>query len=135
MPFHPVRLFSLLVAQHEEALILLRSFFVDLLDAAERVMPVLTPETLQDDQPLMAVPAMTAAATATPSVEFRALRKRFGRLTALDGVDITVAAGRVTALVGPNGAGKSTLIKCLLGLVRPDEGAIAPGRRSAGRRL
>ena len=57
VPFHPVRLFSLLVAQHEEALILLRSFFVDLLDAAERVMPVLTPETLQDDQPLMAVPA------------------------------------------------------------------------------
>jgi len=57
VPFHPVRLFSLLVAQHEEALILLRSFFVDLLDAAERVMPVLTPETLQDDEPLMAVPA------------------------------------------------------------------------------
>ena len=57
MPFHPVRLFSLLVAQHEESLILLRSLFVELLDAAERVMPVLTPETLQDDQPLMQAPA------------------------------------------------------------------------------
>ena len=57
VPFHPVRLFSLLVAQHEPSLILLRSFFVDLLDAAERVMPVLTPETLRDDQPLMRVPA------------------------------------------------------------------------------
>ena len=57
VPFHPVRLFSLLVAQHEPSLILLRSFFVDLLDAAERVMPVLTPETLRDDQPLMQVPA------------------------------------------------------------------------------
>lgn len=56
VPFHPVRLFSLLVAQHEPSLILLRSFFVDLLDAAERVMPVLTPETLRDDQPLMRVP-------------------------------------------------------------------------------
>jgi len=62
---------------------------------------------------------MTGAA---PAVEFHGLRKRFGRLTALDGVDISVAAGRITALVGPNGAGKSTLIKCLLGLVRPDEG-------------
>jgi len=61
---------------------------------------------------------------AAPAVTFRGLRKRFGRLTALDGVDITVAAGRVTALVGPNGAGKSTLIKCLLGLVRADEGSI-----------
>jgi len=67
---------------------------------------------------------LTAAVTSTPAVEFCALRKRFGRLTALDGVDITVAAGRITALVGPNGAGKSTLIKCLLGLVRPDEGAM-----------
>lgn len=57
VPFHPVRLFSLLVAQNEPSLILLRSFFVDLLDAAERVMPVLTPETLQDDRPMMQAPA------------------------------------------------------------------------------
>jgi Cu-processing system ATP-binding protein len=64
---------------------------------------------------------MTGVACA---VEFRGLRKRFGRLTALDGVDVSVAAGRITALVGPNGAGKSTLIKCLLGLVRPDEGVM-----------
>ncbi|MEZ4413781.1 MAG: ABC transporter ATP-binding protein [Gemmatimonadales bacterium] len=67
---------------------------------------------------------MTAAPTTTSAVEFRALRKRFGRLTALDAVDLQVAAGRITALVGPNGAGKSTLIKCLLGLVHPDEGSI-----------
>jgi len=67
---------------------------------------------------------MTAAEVTAPAAEFRALRKRFGRLTALDAVDIQVAAGRITALVGPNGAGKSTLIKCLLGLVRPDEGSI-----------
>lgn len=75
---------------------------------------------------------MTAVASAAPAVEFRALRKRFGRLTALDGVDIRVAAGRVTALVGPNGAGKSTLIKCLLGLVRPDEGSILLGGTPIG---
>ena len=57
VPYHPVRLFSLLVAQNEPALILLRSFFVELLDAAERVMPVLTPAMLQDDRPLMREPA------------------------------------------------------------------------------
>lgn len=67
---------------------------------------------------------MTTTAAAAAAVEFCGLRKRFGRLTALDAVDIAVAAGRITALVGPNGAGKSTLIKCLLGLVRPDAGSI-----------
>jgi nitrous oxidase accessory protein len=57
VPYHPVRLFSLLVAQNEPALILLRSFFVGLLDAAERVMPVLTPPMLTDPRPLMEPPA------------------------------------------------------------------------------
>jgi nitrous oxidase accessory protein len=54
--YRPVRLFSLLVARHPPALILLRSGFVDLLDLAERVLPVLTPETLVDDAPLMERP-------------------------------------------------------------------------------
>jgi nitrous oxidase accessory protein len=53
MPFHPVRLFSLLVQQNEPTLILLRSPFVDLLDAAERALPTLTPEALVDHRPLM----------------------------------------------------------------------------------
>ncbi len=52
----PVRLFALLVAQSPPALILTRSVLVDLLDLAERVMPVLTPETLRDDAPLMRAP-------------------------------------------------------------------------------
>ena len=52
-PFRPVRLFSVLVEQNEPLLILLRSFFVDLLEAAERVAPVLTPETLVDARPMM----------------------------------------------------------------------------------
>jgi nitrous oxidase accessory protein len=53
VPHRPVRLFAILVEQHEPTLILLRSFFVDLLDLAERVAPVLTPAALQDDHPLM----------------------------------------------------------------------------------
>jgi nitrous oxidase accessory protein len=53
VPHRPVRLFSMLVAQNQPALILLRSAFVSLLDAAERVLPALTPETLADARPAM----------------------------------------------------------------------------------
>jgi nitrous oxidase accessory protein len=56
VPYRPVRLFALVVEQSEPSLILLRSPFVDLLDAAERVMPVLTPEALADRRPLMRRP-------------------------------------------------------------------------------
>src|SRR5947199_10512496 len=57
-------------------------------------------------------------------LEIRNLTKRFGATHVLNGVDLTVAPGRVTALVGPNGAGKTTLIKSVLGLTRPDAGAV-----------
>jgi nitrous oxidase accessory protein len=53
VPHRPVRLFSLIVQRNPAALVLLRSLFVDLLDVAERVMPVLTPETLVDTRPRM----------------------------------------------------------------------------------
>lgn len=52
-PYRPVRLFSYIVETRPIAVILLRSFFVDLLDLAERVLPILTPETLLDENPLM----------------------------------------------------------------------------------
>lgn len=55
------------------------------------------------------------------------LTKRFGTLTVLDGVDLELTPGRVTAVLGPNGTGKTTLIKCVLGLVRPDGGRILVG--------
>lgn len=53
VPFHPVRLFALIVEQHPASLLLLRSPTVSVLDAAERVMPMLTPEALVDKRPLM----------------------------------------------------------------------------------
>ncbi|HYV98709.1 MAG TPA: nitrous oxide reductase family maturation protein NosD [Gemmatimonadaceae bacterium] len=56
VPFHPVRLFALVIEQHPETLVLLRSPLVTVLDAAERVMPVLTPEALVDRTPLMRSP-------------------------------------------------------------------------------
>jgi Cu-processing system ATP-binding protein len=52
------------------------------------------------------------------------LRKRFGALDVLAGIDLEMGPGRVTALVGPNGCGKTTLIKTVLGLVRADAGSV-----------
>ena len=53
VPFRPVRLFSMIVERHEPALLLLRSAFVELLDAAERVLPAMTPTNLVDARPAM----------------------------------------------------------------------------------
>jgi nitrous oxidase accessory protein len=53
VPFYPVRFFSLLVERDRPAILLLRSFFVDLLDTAERVLPALTPESMVDEAPRM----------------------------------------------------------------------------------
>ena len=53
VPFRPVRLFSVLVEHNQPALLMLRSAFVDLLDAAERVLPALTPESVVDTRPAM----------------------------------------------------------------------------------
>ena len=56
--------------------------------------------------------------------ELFAVRKRFGTITALDGVDLDVRSGELLALLGPNGAGKSTAIGLLLGLSDPDAGEV-----------
>src|SRR5690606_2397303 len=60
-----------------------------------------------------------------PLLSLSAISKRFGPVTALDGVDFAVAAGEVHALLGENGAGKSTLMHVAYGMVKPDTGAIA----------
>jgi simple sugar transport system ATP-binding protein len=61
---------------------------------------------------------------ATPLYEARAIVKRFGHVTALDGADFSVYPGEVVALVGDNGAGKSTLVKTLSGALQHDEGEL-----------
>jgi ABC-2 type transport system ATP-binding protein len=52
------------------------------------------------------------------------LRKHYGQVRAVDGVDLVIAPGEVVALLGPNGAGKSTTVDMLLGLTRPDAGTV-----------
>lgn len=60
----------------------------------------------------------------TPAVVTDGFTKRFGTVTAVDGLDLTVPDGSVYGLLGPNGAGKSTTIDALVGLVWPTEGTI-----------
>lgn len=63
-----------------------------------------------------------AVSRSHPAIEAHGLHKRFGEVTAVDGVDLEVAPGRVLGLLGPNGAGKTTVARILTTLVRPDEG-------------
>jgi ABC-2 type transport system ATP-binding protein len=63
-----------------------------------------------------------AAAGTGDAVAVRGLTKRYGQVTAVEGLDLSIRSGEVVALLGPNGAGKSTTIDLLLGLVRPDRG-------------
>jgi fructose transport system ATP-binding protein len=62
--------------------------------------------------------------TSEPVLEARGLVKTFGHVVGLAGVDLTLSAGEVLAVIGDNGAGKSTLIKCLSGAMTPDAGTM-----------
>src|SRR5215468_10715683 len=58
----------------------------------------------------------------TDAIDVAGLRKSYGKVTALDGLDLSVAGGEVHGFLGPNGAGKTTTIRILLGLLRSDGG-------------
>jgi ABC-2 type transport system ATP-binding protein len=82
-----------------------------------------------------------AQSSATPpAITTDGLAKRYGRITALDGLTMTVERGEVFGFLGPNGAGKTTAVKLLLGLARPTAGRAevlgsAVGDRRARRRI
>ncbi len=57
-------------------------------------------------------------------IEVQSLHKRFKKTIALNEISASFQKGQVVSLIGPNGSGKTTLIKCILGMVKPDEGQI-----------
>ncbi len=66
------------------------------------------------------------------AIELHDLTKRFGDVTAVDGVSLEIGEGTVTGFLGPNGAGKTTTLRMLLGLVRPTSGSATIGGRTYG---
>jgi ABC-2 type transport system ATP-binding protein len=77
------------------------------------------------NESLSARPALgpgRAEVAAGAAVSLEGLRKHYGTVRAVDGVDLVIAPGEVVALLGPNGAGKSTTVDMLLGLTKPDAG-------------
>ncbi|MEH3089999.1 MAG: ABC transporter ATP-binding protein [Microbacterium arborescens] len=73
---------------------------------------------------------MNTATDTLPVLEARGLVKRYGSLTALDRVDLSVRAGEAVAIMGASGSGKTTLLHCLAAIIAPDAGSVrlaAPG--------
>jgi ABC-2 type transport system ATP-binding protein len=62
-----------------------------------------------------------------PIIEAHGLTKRFGKTTALDGLDLVAESGQVVAILGPNGAGKTTFVRAVATLLRPDGGTLTVG--------
>jgi len=74
---------------------------------------------------LRATPITTPAAKPADAVRLTHLRKSFGDVDAVDGIDLTIRPGEVVALLGPNGAGKTTTIDMVLGLSDPTSGEVS----------
>src|SRR3954471_9921798 len=68
-----------------------------------------------------------------PDVRLAGVRKRFGDVAAVDGVDIEIARGEFFTLLGPSGSGKTTCLRMIAGFERPDEGRIELGGQDVSR--
>jgi osmoprotectant transport system ATP-binding protein len=68
--------------------------------------------------------ALTAALGIGWMIELIDISKSYGGAVVLHQLDLTIAAGRTTALIGPSGCGKSTLLRLMIGLVQPDAGSV-----------
>src|ERR671912_2790669 len=64
-------------------------------------------------------------------VRFQSVRKTFGKVAAVDDVDLDIADGEFVVLLGPSGCGKTTLLRCLAGLEKVDGGKVEIGGRDA----
>ena len=57
-------------------------------------------------------------------IELNQLTKRYGRFTAVDGIDLTIPRGELYGLLGPNGAGKTTTMRMIAGILQPSSGTV-----------
>jgi ABC-2 type transport system ATP-binding protein len=73
--------------------------------------------------------------TTEPAISIKNCTRRFGPLTAVNALNLTVARGEIFGLVGPDGAGKTTTLRMLCGLLDPDEGEIQISGHSVQRNL
>ena len=81
----------------------------------------------------MAEPTKATDADALSLLSLRGLTRRFGGLTAVDGIDLELNRGELVSIIGPNGAGKTTLFNLVTGLDRPDAGEVRlDGHRITG---
>jgi iron(III) transport system ATP-binding protein len=71
--------------------------------------------------------------TSVPALRLRGLRKSFGAVRAVDGVDLEIQYGEIVALVGPSGSGKSTTLRIVAGLSQPDAGTVEIDGRDCSR--
>jgi putative spermidine/putrescine transport system ATP-binding protein len=69
----------------------------------------------------------------TPDIRLKGLRKMYGDVAAVDGIDLEVAQGEFFTLLGPSGSGKTTTLRMIAGFERPDDGAIELGGRDVSR--
>lgn len=78
---------------------------------------------------------MNRPPAATPKIELRNVHKRFDRKVVLDGIDLEVGRGESVVVIGGSGSGKSVMLKCILGLMRPEQGSIrVDGQETIGMR-
>jgi ABC-type branched-subunit amino acid transport system ATPase component len=70
---------------------------------------------------------------AEPALEVRGLRRRFGGVTAVEQLDLSLAPAQSLGLIGPNGAGKSTVIELVCGALRPTAGTVRLGGQDVSR--
>lgn len=109
-------------------------------DAPDELLAALSPAILPATQPVARVeepskerkplrllsvtPALSADDPATMAIRTRQLTRRYGEVTAVDGLDLAVRRGEIYGFLGANGAGKTTTMKMLVGLLRPDTGQV-----------
>ena len=74
------------------------------------------------DEPVPPLPAIEPSAL--PLVELRQATVRYGRVTAVEKISLTIRPGEIITLIGPNGAGKSTIVRLVLGTLKPSSGEV-----------